>query len=760
MQSHLEAALAYAARGWPVFPLMVKGKLPLIPKRNGGNGHLDATTDEAQIRKWWTDCPMANIGIRCGPESFCVIDIDKDNGGLESLARLSAEGKTFPDDTPAQRTGSGGCHICLKHDERIGCTTGKIAQGIDTRGNDRGYIVAAPSVHPNGEVYRWADLDNPLEEAPAWVFEALARPAEEPAPAVEPSAPVLADSNIEARARAYLETCEPAIQGQGGHAKLLWAARAMVQGFALDDGTAYGLLASVYNPRCVPPWNLGAGHDNREFRRKLDEAKKGGDKPFGWLRDDNQADTTALNQAREWADALIRSSRPPIEANRAPLEPRREAPVAPAVPREPPPVSQADIPPKHILYPIGLLGDMVSYINDTAPRPQPFLALANCLGFLGAMYGQKVRNQRNLRTNLYIVGLAGSGAGKDHSRQCIKRICTQSGAEGLLGPEDFTSDSAVFTAISGHGGCLCQMDELGHLFGNIRSNNASAIRKSIIPALLQIFSSAGSFMLGKGYAEEEKRKRIEQPHLCIYGTTVKSTLYDNLTTLDIRDGLLGRFIVCEVWDNLPSMRGGIDSLKAVPQSIVETISAWANHFPQAPADIGDIESAEGRWQIMVNTHPKAQALLDDLLADSERRVREDPNHPCAPLWVRAIEHATKVAMILAASECQNFKDIEMRRDHAEYGCEFTTWTMTRFVKQAAEHISDSSPEKWGKQIHQRVALAGAKGVPRREVARILAALLPRQREDVIRNLLEAEHIIQNGVGGGTRYFCPPHGVQA
>lgn len=138
MQSHLEAALAYAARGWPVFPLMVKGKLPLIPKRNGGNGHLDATTDEAQIREWWSAYPMANIGIRCGPESFCVIDVDKDNGGLESLDRLMAEGRNFPDDTPAQKTGSGGIHICLKHDERIGCTTGKIAQGIDTRGNGKG----------------------------------------------------------------------------------------------------------------------------------------------------------------------------------------------------------------------------------------------------------------------------------------------------------------------------------------------------------------------------------------------------------------------------------------------------------------------------------------------------------------------------------------------------------------------------------------------------------------------------------------------
>ncbi len=69
----IAAALAYAARGWSVFPVHSlrdgictcgkpdcdsPGKHPRTK-----NGHKDASIDEQQIRAWWTQHPDANIGI-------------------------------------------------------------------------------------------------------------------------------------------------------------------------------------------------------------------------------------------------------------------------------------------------------------------------------------------------------------------------------------------------------------------------------------------------------------------------------------------------------------------------------------------------------------------------------------------------------------------------------------------------------------------------------------------------------------------------
>jgi len=62
----LQAALAYAARGWAVFPLTPGDKLPVIRKEDGGRGVYDATCDPDVLRQWWARWPDANIGVAAG----------------------------------------------------------------------------------------------------------------------------------------------------------------------------------------------------------------------------------------------------------------------------------------------------------------------------------------------------------------------------------------------------------------------------------------------------------------------------------------------------------------------------------------------------------------------------------------------------------------------------------------------------------------------------------------------------------------------
>src|SRR5437879_2880227 len=101
---NLQAALGYAERGWPVFPVhwpknggcsCNKPECDAVGKHpHTRNGLLDATVDPVQIRDWWTKWPEANIGVRTGDESgVVVLDLDEKNGnsGSDSLAELEAE---------------------------------------------------------------------------------------------------------------------------------------------------------------------------------------------------------------------------------------------------------------------------------------------------------------------------------------------------------------------------------------------------------------------------------------------------------------------------------------------------------------------------------------------------------------------------------------------------------------------------------------------------------------------------------------------
>jgi hypothetical protein len=106
----LKAARTYARRGVPVFPCEPIAKRPLTQ-----NGHWDATTDLRVIERWWQRWPTADVGVPTGKKSgVVVLDVDVDDGGLESLAKLERAGAPIPK-TARARTGGGGIHVFFRN---------------------------------------------------------------------------------------------------------------------------------------------------------------------------------------------------------------------------------------------------------------------------------------------------------------------------------------------------------------------------------------------------------------------------------------------------------------------------------------------------------------------------------------------------------------------------------------------------------------------------------------------------------------------
>jgi hypothetical protein len=157
MTVYLDAAVNYAARGWPTFPCAARSKRPLTR-----HGLHDATTDRDTIATWWRRWPDANVAIRTG-SGLLVIDVDD----LSAIAQIPALPRTL-----TVATGSGrGMHFYFTGDGPS--TAGKLAPGIDSRGHG-GYVIAPPSVHPEtGLGYAW-ESRAPLAPAPSWLLERLA----------------------------------------------------------------------------------------------------------------------------------------------------------------------------------------------------------------------------------------------------------------------------------------------------------------------------------------------------------------------------------------------------------------------------------------------------------------------------------------------------------------------------------------------------------------------------------------------------------
>lgn len=139
MSTVLEAALAYQARGWHVLPLKSKSKDPnhdLIK-----HAHLSATAEKRLAMSWFLDKPNANIGIAAMASGLVILDIDKRNGG--EFTKLF--NPTYTVKTPD------GWHLYYKHDPLIEGYKSRLT-GVDIK--FKGYVAAAPSIHPSGKKYQ------------------------------------------------------------------------------------------------------------------------------------------------------------------------------------------------------------------------------------------------------------------------------------------------------------------------------------------------------------------------------------------------------------------------------------------------------------------------------------------------------------------------------------------------------------------------------------------------------------------------------
>lgn len=271
----MEAALAYARRGWAVFPLGVQSKEPAVK-----GAYKAATRDEVQVRRWWQHVPEGNIGLATGAVSgLWVLDIDGPEGEA-SFAQLVDEHDEELAETLMASTGKG-YHLYWRMPQ--GAEQGRrigVRPGIDIIGG-QGYLVAPPSVHPSGRVYRWLNPEAVPLQAPQWLFD-LQRPRTASTGAPRIRAPRMRPEGVDAPegiqdARRYLggvvrrAVADVVGAGEGQRNVQLFRAAAWVVSVAAGLGQdASSALGDLYRAAQV------AGLEDEEIERTLDSAASKG----------------------------------------------------------------------------------------------------------------------------------------------------------------------------------------------------------------------------------------------------------------------------------------------------------------------------------------------------------------------------------------------------------------------------------------------------------------------------------------------------
>jgi hypothetical protein len=239
---------------------------------------------EDEVRSWWKKLPASNVGIFLGPVSGIVrIDVDGPGGEARLLEMSAGDLPATLEFTSGRANGGRGLLYAIPNGVKLKTTAGSPKKGEELRFQARGaQTVLPPSRHPNGGRYAWASGHSPFEiqaaPMPQWLVDHMQAGSRRSGRSGLKPLVARNGASVEERAIAYLAKCEPAVSGQQGHAKTLWAARVVVLGCDLGVERGLSLLLTHYNPTCDPPWT------EAELRHKCEEADTVPfDKPRGWL---------------------------------------------------------------------------------------------------------------------------------------------------------------------------------------------------------------------------------------------------------------------------------------------------------------------------------------------------------------------------------------------------------------------------------------------------------------------------------------------
>ncbi len=236
----LEAALAAAARGFRVFPLVPGTKKPAIEEWQNR-----ATTDAAVIREAWALAPY-NIGIATGG-GLVGIDLDvKEN--KDGRAVFRSWGHDISDEPGfVVRTPSGGYHVYYQGDARNSAST--LGPGVDVRGT--GGFLVGPGSRIGAATYDVVRGESPAR-LPADISERIASARPRPDLKLVSSIELDLPGSI-ASAAEWLKTAPAAVEGLGGDDRTFYAA-AKLKDFGVSEEAALPLLLEHWNERCQPPW--------------------------------------------------------------------------------------------------------------------------------------------------------------------------------------------------------------------------------------------------------------------------------------------------------------------------------------------------------------------------------------------------------------------------------------------------------------------------------------------------------------------------
>ena len=411
---------------------------------------------------------------------------------------------------------------------------------------------------------------------------------------------------------------------------------------------------------------------------------------------------------------------------------------------EPEPEAPPAAPPTFdLVIPDGLVGDLTRYMIATARRPQPLLSLGASLCAIGALMGRLYRTESNLRSNLYVVGIADSGSGKNHAREIVNEVFFEAGLANHLGGNKIASGAGLLTALHRQPAILFQIDEFG-MFLSAAADRKRSPRHitEILDNMTELYTAAGGIFLGAEYANRDgtnERRDIVQPCLCLYGTTTPLHFWGALQGANVVDGSLARFIILPSDEDYPdeNLAAG---LRQAPPALIQGLQRIAEGGGLRRGNLSGVTSGPNTTvnPAIVPTTEEAKACFAGLSVQLTEELRAASGTAYTSILARIGENAMKLALIVAVGRESSRPVIELA--DAEWAIGFVRHFAKRTMDAVERHVADTEIEAHLKRIREIIRAAGSEGITKSELTRASQWLKARDRDEILVTLIETGDI--------------------
>lgn len=344
-----------------------------------------------------------------------------------------------------------------------------------------------------------------------------------------------------------------------------------------------------------------------------------------------------------------------------------------------------------IELPPGLLGDMATYMFNTAYKPMWEAGIAGSLSVL-ATYAGRHYNFDGTGLGLYILLAGGTGRGKEtatRGAQALMRHVEEKMpiAECFLAGGSLSSGQAGQRMLAMNTGIddyilpskLLVTNEVASLFRNMFKDNASEHMVTLKRFFLDVYSkgSWGSRMAPMIYSKkEDKVESIFAPNLTILGDMTSEDLPDILSEENIKSGFVPRWLLIEHRGGRPKTNIGA-SEHGYPTELVDRLQAIASTVIRA--------NDENRCT-PVGVSEAAREIISDFDERTDRKIEEIEDGEVtsrykAQVWNRAALTVKKIAALVAIG-CNHINPVVT--------VEHVTWSIAlveRSAKSMEQHTS-------------------------------------------------------------------------